>query len=189
MDKDTLRKVQLIQLEIVKEIDRVCEENGISYFLVGGSLLGAIRHKGFIPWDDDLDIGMLRKDYERFRKIAPQFLIDKYRMIDWKKDSNYPHPMCKIIKKGTIYKENKRNDAGEQGIWVDVFPYDNVNIHDNSIKYRMFKLKMLRSLIRAKNNYQTWQKNNGIIVSKYLKNIPFRVVSVFFNREKLIKTY
>ena len=102
MDKKTLRKVQLVQLEIAKEIARICEENKINYYLIGGTLLGAIRHKGFIPWDDDLDIGMIRSDYEKFMQIAPKCLDDKYALIDWKSDLIYPHPMGKIIKKGTI---------------------------------------------------------------------------------------
>ena len=65
-----LRKLQLLQLDIAKAIKELCESNGIPYFLIGGTLLGAIRHKGFIPWDDDFDVGMLREDYERFIKIG-----------------------------------------------------------------------------------------------------------------------
>lgn len=188
MDKTTLRKVQLVQLEIAKEIARVCNLNNINYFLIGGTLLGAVRHKGFIPWDDDLDIGMLRNDYEKFISIAPQCINEKYKVVDWKSDTNYPHPMGKVIKKGTIYKESKRNDLGEQGIWVDIFPYDNVENIDALVK-RDFKLKMLRSLIRAKNNYQTWISQDGFLVGKYIKNLPFRIISVFFNRENLISKY
>ena len=108
MDSETLRKVQLVQLEIAKEISRVCDENGIKYFLTGGTLLGAVRHGGFIPWDDDLDIGMFRQDYEKFLEIAPVSLREQYKIIDWNSDQSYPHPMGKVIKKGTLYKESKR---------------------------------------------------------------------------------
>ena len=189
MDSETLRKVQLVQLEIAKEISRVCDENGIKYFLTGGTLLGAVRHGGFIPWDDDLDIGMFRQDYEKFLEIAPVSLREQYRIIDWKSDQSYPHPMGKVIKKGTLYKESKRKDQGEQGIWVDVFPYDNIPNLNNDFQARIFKLKILRGLVRAKCNYQTWHSENGVIWSKYIKNLPFRVVSVFMKKENLIKKY
>ena len=78
MEQELLRKVQLTQLEIAKEIRRVCEENGIAYFLSDGSFLGAVRHQGFIPWDDDMDISMLRADYEKFCQIAPEKLKKEY---------------------------------------------------------------------------------------------------------------
>lgn len=189
MDKKTLRKVQLVQLEIAKEIVRICEENKINYYLIGGTLLGAIRHKGFIPWDDDLDIGMIRSDYEKFIKIASKCLDDKYELIDWKSDLNYPHPMGKIIKKGTIYRESKRNDHGKQGIWVDIFPYDYTSGLGNEFTKKTFKLKVLRSLVRAKCGYQTWQSEEGIILSKYIKNLPFRLAAIFFKKEILVKKY
>lgn len=189
MDAITLRKVQLVQFDIAKEIDRLCVQNNINYFLVGGSLLGAVRHKGFIPWDDDLDIGMLRADYEKFLKIAPEMLDERYELIDWKSDPNYPHPMGKVIKKGTIYKESKRKDLGDQGIWVDVFPYDVADSEIGAFKRKIFKLKVLRCLIRAKCNYRTWYSDDGIIWSKYIKNLPFRLGAIFFSKDMLINKY
>ena len=189
MDDITLRKVQLVQLEIAKEIDEICTKNNIKYYLIGGSLLGAIRHEGFIPWDDDLDVGMLRKDYNKFLKIAPNCLNSKYKLVDWVSDSNYPHPMAKVIKLGTVYKESKRKDCGEQGVWVDIFPYDNVENKFNKFKKRVFRLKILRSMIRAKCGYETWHSNSGISITKYLKNLPFRILSCFSSKEKLVKKY
>ena len=76
-DRD-LRKLQLLELRILKEIDRVCRELGITYFLDSGSVLGALRHGGFIPWDDDIDLGMPRADYDRFVAEAPALLGEEY---------------------------------------------------------------------------------------------------------------
>lgn len=188
MDNITLRKVQLVQLDIAKEIDRLCVQNGIKYFLIGGSLLGAVRHSGFIPWDDDLDIGMLRDDYDKFLILAQSNLNVNYKVVDWKSDKAYPHPMAKITKKGTIYKERKRNDSGDQGIWVDIFPYDNIK-DINELKKLTIKLKILRSLVRAKNKYHTWVMQDSFLLNKYIKNLPFRFLSLFMARSKLITKY
>lgn len=121
-----LRKLQLLQLDIAKTIKEICEKNGISYFLIGGSLLGAIRHKGFIPWDDDLDIGMLRPNYERFLKVAPQFLNkDKFFLETWDTEKGYGFPFAKIKLNNTNYTErNATNTQTHRGIFVDVFPID-----------------------------------------------------------------
>jgi lipopolysaccharide cholinephosphotransferase len=73
-----LDQIKALELEMMEEVKRICEKHNIKYFLVGGSLLGAVRHKGFIPWDDDLDFGMLREDYEKFRRVAPKELNPKY---------------------------------------------------------------------------------------------------------------
>lgn len=73
-----LRNVQLIQLEIAKEVKRICEQNNISYFMDGGTLLGAVRHKGFIPWDDDLDFGFTRDNYEKFIATAKKNLSSEF---------------------------------------------------------------------------------------------------------------
>ena len=75
-----LRKLQLIELEILKEVDRICKKYHINYYMAEGSLLGTMRHNGFIPWDDDLDIMMLRKDYEKFLQVAPNEINKKYEV-------------------------------------------------------------------------------------------------------------
>lgn len=99
MDNEILRKVQLAQLDMAKEVKRICNKYNINYFMDSGTLLGAVRHKGFIPWDDDLDFGMLREDYEKFLKVAPTELNSKYFLQTWKNDDGFPYGFSKIRKK------------------------------------------------------------------------------------------
>ena len=189
MERDILRKVQMIQLEIAKEVRRVCDNNNINYFLDSGTLLGAVGHKGFIPWDDDLDIGMLRSEYEKFLRVAPSELKEKYELIDWKSEKEYPHPMAKIIKKGTIYMEEARKDSGKQGIWVDILAYDNVPENPSLQKKQGRKITLYRGLIRAKCHLQTWTTHGGFNIYKWLRNLPFRILSIFYTKDKLVAQY
>ena len=119
MDQKTLRRIQLTQLEIGKEIKRVCEENDISYFLAHGTFLGAVRHQGFIPWDDDMDMGMLRPDYEKFCRIAPEKLKPEFFFQNWYSEPNYGLPFGKVMKRGTVYLEGKKTRRlKENGFWI-----------------------------------------------------------------------
>lgn len=125
---EELRRLQLTLVEIVKDIDRVCRDNGIAYFLDSGSCLGAVRHAGFIPWDDDMDLGMLREDYDRFLEIAPAALGDDYVVVHPGSDRRLAGMFAKVWKRGTVFATNETIEAGiPQGIFVDIFPYDAVN--------------------------------------------------------------
>lgn len=189
MNQETLRKVQLVQLEICKEIDRICRLNHISYFLDSGSVLGAVRHKGFIPWDDDLDLGMFYQEYRKFIEAASRDLDPKYRLIEWNSDPDYGQPMLKVIKRGTVYKELKRFDHGEQGIWVDVFAYYPLP-EDRKEQDRFFRLlKPVRAIIRLKSHYKTWVSFEGIDRKIWLKNLPLRFIGLFLPRKALIRRF
>ena len=124
MEREVLLKVQPILLDMVKEISRVCEENGIRYFLYRGTFLGAVRHRGFIPWDDDMDVAMPRKDYEKFCRIAPEKLGNQYCFQNWHTDDAYAHPFGKVRKRGTVYVEAKCHRLPENGFYVDIYPLD-----------------------------------------------------------------
>lgn len=129
LDSKTLKKIHDVELEILQEIIRICKKYDIKYYLVGGTLLGAVRHKGFIPWDDDLDIGMLREDYDKFMKYGIKEIDDKYFIHCSKTDPNYWLPFIKVRKNNTTFVEellNKR-EVLHNGIFVDIFPMDNCN--------------------------------------------------------------
>ena len=187
MDKETLRKVQLVQLEIAEDIKRVCRENGISYYLTAGSCLGAVRHQGFIPWDDDLDIGMLREDYEKFCKIAPEKLGEKYSFHNWYNEPHHAIPFSKVRKKGTIYQEAKAAEGGANGIYVDVIVYDNVP--SQNVKLHLLKLYLLQRLLLMKCGYLPWRDNGKTNWKQRLFYIPFQVLALFSNREALAKKF
>ena len=114
-------------LEITDEIDRICKKNGIKYFLSGGTMLGAVRHGGFIPWDDDVDLWMTRKNFTKFKKAIKKDLSDKYFREDYFTNINCPLSIMKIEKKGTRFVEGifKDTDVGHC-IYVDIFPLDNI---------------------------------------------------------------
>ncbi len=124
-DPEMLRRLQLLQLEILKDVDRVCRAEGITYFLDGGTLLGAMRHGGFIPWDDDIDLGMPRTDYERFMQVAPRALGERYRVSDPRTCPQQAGMFGKVCRSGTRFHTRETLDAGfDQGVFIDIFPYD-----------------------------------------------------------------
>lgn len=122
---DTLRKVQELELYIAKEVKRICEKHNIPYFILAGTLLGAVRHGGFIPWDDDIDIGMLREDYNRFLEACQTDLKEAFFLQTWDTDPEFPFSYAKVRLKGTHFVEKfSEGTKAQNGIFVDIFPYD-----------------------------------------------------------------
>lgn len=149
---EILKELQDIQLECLIELDSICRKHKIRYSLDGGTLLGAVRHKGFIPWDDDIDLIMLRKDYEKFYKICKKEL-DSYRFFlqEHRTDPNYCVGYPRIRRKNTVYRR-----AGHEhmkyhgGVFIDIFVLDNVP--DNKIlrKIHRFACFCNRKILWAK---------------------------------------
>lgn len=134
VEGDLLKRYQNVLLMMLKDIDKVCQENNISYTLGGGSCLGAVRHNGFIPWDDDIDINMTREDYKRFKNVFP-IIGDKYYLQDCWSDKNCDVDVARVRLKGTVARVHGDSSEGESGVFIDVFLLENV---PNSIILRFF---------------------------------------------------
>lgn len=118
-----IRPLQLRILEILLAVDKICHQYQLRYYIVAGTLLGALRHKGFIPWDDDLDIAMPRKDYETFIKHAQEWLPEYFEAINGQNDPEYPLSFAKIQDARTTLVERKHLKY-TGGIYIDLFPLD-----------------------------------------------------------------
>lgn len=122
-----LKEIQKIEKEILDYIVNICGENGLRYFLAGGTLLGAIRHKGFIPWDNDIDISMPRADYDKFISIMCEQLSSskKYKLMEPRSNSEYFYKFIKVVDKRTrLVEKNSEYKVSEMGVCVDIFPID-----------------------------------------------------------------
>lgn len=125
MNNETLSRLHLAEMELLDELDRVARMLGVTYYLVGGTLLGAVRHKGFIPWDDDLDVAMPRDDYERFAREAPSLLGEKFFLQTFYSDDGYGALYGKLKLNGTAFvEESSQASSMHQGIFVDIFVLD-----------------------------------------------------------------
>ena len=116
MNKVTLREAQILMKSILRDIDNICRENDISYWIESGTMLGAKRHNGFIPWDDDIDIGMMREDYEKFLEIAPRYLPDDLFLQNAQLDSGVENSWSKIRHKYSklIEEDNAKYQEGKR---------------------------------------------------------------------------
>lgn len=185
MDKKTLRSVQLVQLEILKEFDRVCKKNNIPYILSSGTLLGAVRHKGFIPWDDDLDVDMTRENYEKFLKCIGDF-DENYSVQNWHTDRQFALPFTKIRKNNTVFREMNSVGLKNNGIYIDVFPWDKTD-GSRSEKYR-FRRQILSYLILLHNEpaYVIPDQTAKLRLLLSVVSVPFRGEK---GRARLIERY
>ena len=190
------KRVWNIQLNIVAEVDRICKKHGITYFACRGTLLGAIRHKGFVPWNDDLDIAMLRPDYENFKRVVKQEIKDCYFVDAWHdykfedeekvlpdksflqlvtqaQRKTYPNRwpfwvMMKIKDNRTTFIQYKDRPHVHQGIWIDIFPLDPVPPFSNEQQQKAFEIESLlfKTAISSAETKKALQENKELALNK-----------------------
>lgn len=182
LENKELKKLKEIELKMLIEFDNICKKNNIKYILCGGTLIGAIRHKGFIPWDDDIDVLMLRKDYNKFFQIQKKELHKNYYFQGMENEEKCITIFSKIRRKDSIYAESISDLSDEkQGIWIDIFPADNISDNPLIAKYYMFRVIIIKILLSFKNG-------NNTISKSFFKQIILKIlkfISKFYKKENL----
>ena len=173
-DEKTLRKIQMVELELLKEADRICRKNDIHYNIIAGTLLGAVRHQGFIPWDDDADIALLREEYERFVEACKRDLDhSKYYFQDHRETEGYRWGYGKLRKKETLFlREYQEEMPYEQGIFIDVFPLDSVSDWKPIRKWQDLKCFLLRKILWSPVGQKAETNGCKRLVYRLLAKIP-----------------
>jgi len=165
-----LRKAQMRMLEILVEVDKICKKHNINYWIDYGTLLGAVRHGGFIPWDDDIDISMLRKDYVKLRKILLKELPAQFVFEDWKTKKEIPYKHGKVRDLHSFLDDPlQKSKKGLQGVYIDIFPKE---------KTISFKTRKVLNTFYGKIFGQIfWEKSNGL--KRALAFFLFPFISVY----------
>ncbi|MGN0531484.1 MAG: phosphorylcholine transferase LicD [Eubacterium sp.] len=145
MNKLTIEEVHSAILGAMKDIDRVCKEHGIQYMALAGTMLGAVRHKGYIPWDDDIDIGIKREDYYKFLEIYEQYRNPRYEIFEYSQRDDFYNQFAKISDSKTRIIDDWGKVTPGLGVAVDIFPIDYVSSKNIKLKnkYMLFLIKQL----------------------------------------------
>ena len=172
MDALELRKLQLIQSEILRDFKNICKKYNLTYFLVFGTLLGSVRHKGFIPWDDDIDVAMPTKDYLKFIEVSQSEFRNKYFLQTYNTDVEFHYSFAKIRKNNTTMLEPTfKNCHIHHGIWIDIFPVISINNH-YEYKFKKFIINLCNYLTMDNfyaSNKSEYDKILGSVGKHYLK--------------------
>ena len=183
-----LRRQQHRMLEILLEVDRICKKHNIRYWLSSGTLIGAVRHKGFIPWDDDLDIEMLLPDYERLMRVLPDELPSTMALQSQDTDPNYFFFYAKVRDRRSHLEEGNRYDRvwKEQGIYIDIFPFykQPLWIHMLSEKLQGHVYKIMNRM--GDSNREIWKVR---AITRFNRYVSYPVLRLLCRMSKARETY
>lgn len=196
-------EIRNIQLDILNFLDKICKEHKICYFLSGGTLLGAVRHKGYIPWDDDIDIMLLRKDYDKLISVLKQLKDSKYILFDGESAEYYLY-FSKLVDSRTQLKEINVYNLEQMGVFVDIFPLDGVPDAEKSFnryyrKLQNYNKNLFRTIHYKKKllyKYKNQSFCKGLVFIKLILRTPFVIYSKSIGlerwkakREKYLRLY
>lgn len=174
---NVIRSMQLAELELIRLFVNICEKEHLMYYMLGGTMLGAVRHKGYIPWDDDADFGMPREDYERFLQVGGNYLPEYIKIETFQADKfhrEYAAQMVNISKKVSI---TKTLVTTEKNLWIDIFPLDGMPNNAVVRKLHQIRLLLLRKLfllsemdifVPTKCETRSWYNRLGFFVCSHI---------------------
>lgn len=177
----TLDELKKSELDILVQFDNFCKKENLYYTLAGGTLLGAIRHKGFIPWDDDIDVMMPRDDYNRMLHILHNKKIATNLDCLISGDQNYFYPFAKICNNETVAE--MEDNYSKHGIWIDVFPLDNLPKDDELLQKLFKKTRFWRAVIIS----MTTKLNKEKSVKKKIAKLTLQVFAIFYGKNNVVK--
>lgn len=165
------KEIWAIELDMLYKFMNICNKHNLKWWVDGGTLLGAVRHKGFIPWDDDIDVFMLREDYDKFIDIAKTEITGNYFLqTDWTDDTWFCHAkMRRTDTTAILDKDLSAKFNFNQGIFIDIFPFDNVP--DNEIEYNFFinELYLIKTeMLSLRSRWWLYEKNNEELYKRCL---------------------
>ena len=177
-----LEVLQNYVYEIFVEFDRVCKKHNLRYSMEGGTLLGAVKFQNFVPWDDDIDVIMLREDYEKFLKIAPSELGEKFFLQSYNNVKEFPLNYAKICHNDTeIYDYDYTHLKNmNHGVFIDIFPLDNVI--PNKLKKQCSKIGVLTGARKTKLKVKLGVKGKRKIIYKLLSLLPMKTLCKMLNK-------
>lgn len=189
MDEFTIEVVQDLEYGILKYIKKICDENDIRYYLAYGTLLGAVRHEGFIPWDDDIDIFMPREDFNKFVSVTNKAPHDYYKVICRENNKNFTAPLPKVIDSRTQLIQNYGFiESVELGVYVDIFLLDGAgNDYDEASKFYLESYKLYKHWIHADTKMFIPNNNRFVSFMKWVKHIPDKIPGIYYWLDKIEK--
>lgn len=191
--KSEINELKKIQLSMLKDFDAVCQKHRISYQLFSGTALGAVRHKGFIPWDDDIDVVMLREDYERFFDSASKELDSNKYYVQREFSEHWPMFFSKLRLNGTTYIEKYHSHDARihQGIYIDIFPCDNLSDSRlmQKLQYSASKIVIAKSLYTRGYETNSTVKKCFMQFCRILPTEPFKRLCIRRNDSSSLKVH
>ena len=193
-----MNKLHKVEFEMLLELKRICEKNGLTYYLSGGTFLGAVRHKGFIPWDDDIDVAMPREDYERFTDVVAGELPEKMSFKTYKLDKTHRNPVARIVNNEVLVKNYSYSNPKVEPAWIDVFPLDGIpnsrlltTIHKVHLLWRKVMIGWVNhEYIQDAKEHRKWYEKLLISVGNKMKlSKYFDITKQYSKLEDVLKKY